>query len=613
MAPVDRRTTLDLNTTAAAAPEDVLGSMPRRKPLEVTGDRHRPPAFEAVDFPRASTRKVLWRIFGWLRAVLRYEARIGFARLRGGVTDQQRGRLMRRMFEEMGGTGIKLGQQMSIRIDLLPYEVCEELAAMLDRIPPFATAKAVKIIEAAIGGPLNTVFRRLDPKPIGSASVACVYQAELLSGDKVAVKVQRPNIAVDFDADLQAFEALLLLSEVFLLVRPGFFRHLRTELRNMLMEELDFRTEARYQRLFRKYARKDRLKWVTAPKVYDQYTSTNVIVSEFISGVWVSEIIAAVEMNDQEALKFLRENDIDPEKIGRRIMRLSYWSMHEALFIHTDPHPANVIVRPGNKIVMIDFGSCGTISRRSSELRHRVSVCSLDNDISGMAEAALQLFAPLPPIDVEELRKHFEAEFARVLFGLRDPKAEWWEKTTAGMWIRLTKITRAYRLQVNLETIRLFRATMLYDTLGARLWPGIDNKEFRRYLRKANLREDRRAKRRQRQRDLKGGRLSRRAQRDQMHRQLEELRWRVDRYSEDVPMRIQAMTSKSSYMVAEGLRFLVGALILTAIAVGAYRYTQSHDDFAVIDILQHPLYLVGVTLLLLFITRRVLFRLNDVD
>ena len=81
-----------------------------------------------------------------------------------------------------------------MRADMLPYAYCAELGKMLDQVPAFPTAQAIEIIERNIGRPLSEVFEVFDPEPIGSASLACVYQAQLKTGEKVAVKVRRPGI-----------------------------------------------------------------------------------------------------------------------------------------------------------------------------------------------------------------------------------------------------------------------------------------------------------------------------------------------------------------------------------------------------------------------------------
>ena len=207
--------------------------------------------------------------------------------------------------------------------------------------------------------------------PTGSASIACVYQAVLKSGEQVAVKVRRPDIREKFAADFKAMGWVLGILEFFAIIRPGFTKNPRNELYDTLMEEVDFYKEARYQALFRRSAKKARRGYFSAPKLYLDLSNEDVIVQEFISGFWLSEVLRAVEHNDQKALATLHLQNIDPKIIARRLLWICYWGLWENLFFHADPHPANIIIQPNNKIVFVDFGSGGSFSRSRRLALHR--------------------------------------------------------------------------------------------------------------------------------------------------------------------------------------------------------------------------------------------------
>src|SRR5262249_40373333 len=154
--------------------------------------------------------------------------------------------------------------------------------------------------------PLSEVFDVFDPEPIGSASLSCVYQAKLKNGDLVAVKVRRPGIGPLIAADLRALDWLLIVLETLTIITPGMTRGLREDLQSILFRELNFRTEARYTDMFRRRAAKRAPNDVTAPRVYFEYCTEEVLVSELVSGVWIWEIMAAVDRDDQEFLEKLR-------------------------------------------------------------------------------------------------------------------------------------------------------------------------------------------------------------------------------------------------------------------------------------------------------------------
>src|SRR5258706_5984187 len=172
------------------------------------------------------------------------------------------------MSARAGGTLVKLGQQAAMRIDLLPWAYCVELSKMLDQMPPFPVAQALEAIDRTLGRSWQEVFAVIDPVPVGSASIACVYQATLKDDTKVVIKVRRPGIAEAFMADLKVLDWIAGLAEFLTIMRPGFTRNLRIELRAILLDELNFRSEGRFQDIFRRNAKKSGRDFFTAPRAF---------------------------------------------------------------------------------------------------------------------------------------------------------------------------------------------------------------------------------------------------------------------------------------------------------------------------------------------------------
>ena len=124
---------------------------------------------------------------------------------------------LRRSFEKLGPTFVKLGQLLSLRADLVPREFTEELSKLQDQVPSFSYAKVKRIVEGELGKPLEKVFKSFDKKAYASASIAQVHKAVLKNGKKVAVKVQRPNVneIINEDLDILFFIAKHLFYHVF--------------------------------------------------------------------------------------------------------------------------------------------------------------------------------------------------------------------------------------------------------------------------------------------------------------------------------------------------------------------------------------------------------------
>jgi ubiquinone biosynthesis protein len=603
----------ELNVAAS-----VFSSLPR--PTEAHAD------FPVLDLsrpqPQPSLLRTLVRCARWTLALSGLNARLLIDRLRGQAGSRNRGRRLREMLEWMGGAAVKVGQQMSVRIDLLPFEVCDELAKLQDSAPPFPTEYAIARIEETTGRRMAAIFNAFDPQPIGSASIACVYQANLLTGQKVAVKVRRPDIVERIGTDLRVIDWLTKFPEALALVKPDFFKYFRDELRQMLMEELDFEREARYQRLFRREAKNARLKWLSAPKVFSEFCSSEVIVSEFVEGVWCRELLTIQESGDADAVNAVSSMGISPRKVAQRLLYTQFWSSYEALFFHADPHPSNILIQRGSRLLFVDFGSCGSTSARVRRNQQALLDHLIENNVSGMVEAALHLIEPIPPIDVNALHQRIETIYNRQVFALRDKQAEWWERTTMGLWMAMVNATQEFKLPINLDVIRQFRSSLLYDTLAFRLNPDLKlPRLYRRYRKESARRAAKAALRR-----LSKGSFRNRADEaivnigDAQKSAGETVR-RVENATDELPIELNSVVNKGAQAVAAVLHSLLGAvglLALGALFLVVRRILLRESAYVPLSTIlnteiRNP-ELVALAAFLAFRTvRKLLFRLRDRD
>jgi ubiquinone biosynthesis protein len=451
--------------------ESILHSIPRRQQL-IDPDEGRLglPYYQPITIKTTLWRS-LGRLLSWFRVLASVLLGNLFDRLLRRDTMERRAIRLRQALERVGGTFVKLGQQAAMRIDLVPWAYCVELSKMLDRMSTFPVEKALKAIDRTIQRPWQEVFDVIDPEPIGSASIACVYQATLKNGTKVAIKVRRPGIAELFMADLQVLDWIIELAEFLTFLRPGFTRNLRSELRSILMEELDFRREGRFQETFRRNVQKSGQSFFTAPRVFFEYSGDEVLVQEFVSGLWLWEVITAIEQKNPKGRALLRQHDIDPAVVARRILWAAFWSMDENVFFHADPHPANILVCPNNQLTFIDFGSCGSFNNQQRIALEQMVLSMKKQDAETMARASLILLEPLPPLDASDLVKQAQEEYMRVLHTFNTPAeyTEYWERTSARQWLALIRVARKFNLPLNLHMLRMIRATLLYDSIVLRL------------------------------------------------------------------------------------------------------------------------------------------------
>lgn len=459
--------------------ESILHSLPRRQQAIPQDERKLwIPLIEPLSTRHTLGQSIL-RLFSWLRIIFTIVFGELFDFFLRRNTMERRAARFRRALEQAGGTFVKLGQQMAMRVDLLPWAYCMELSKMLDRMKPFATEQALEAVERTVGRPWQEIFSVFDPTPVGSASLACVYQAVLKDGTKVVVKVRRPGIKEIFMADLQVLDWFAGLAEFLTLMRPGYTHKLRMDLREILMEELDFRREGRYEDIFRRNAKKTGWKFFTAPRVYFELSGEEVLVQEFVSGLWLWEVIAITEQRNAKGLAMLREMNIDPKVVARRILLAFFWSADEHVFFHADPHPANILVCPNNEITFIDFGSCGSFNDQQKVALEQMVLSMKNQDVDAMTRASLSLMEPLPPVDVPALVGQLQEEYMRVLHTFNTPAeyTQYWERSSARQWFVLIRVSQKFNLPMNLHMLRMIRATLLYDSIVLRLDNHLDRYE----------------------------------------------------------------------------------------------------------------------------------------
>ncbi len=566
--------------------------------------------------PKIGSLRTARRLLVWLSAFLGYQRGILIDKLMRRDSEDRRALRLRETFERVGGTFVKIGQQMSSRLDLLPVRTCQELANMLDNVPPFPTDQAIATIERTTGRPLGEIFSAFDPEPIGSASIACVYQAILRSnGEKVVVKVRRPHIAELFEEDFRVIDFLTSMVETFTLVRPGFTTNLRAEFRNTLSSELDFRREARLCELFERRSRKLKDQKFSAPKIHFEYSGEDVLVQEFASGMWLWEILAAVEQRNPAALARMRELNIDPTEVARRLIYANNWGIFAHLAFHADPHPANIVVQANNKVVFVDFGACGYINSARRSIYQRVFESFLNEDPYAMAQCSLAMLEPLPPMDINAITKDTETAYHNQLIAMKSKHSPWYERTTASMLIASINVTGKYQLPVPQDYLMFTRATLLYDTMCARLDPQFDvYKEYKSFRDDARRKARKRARREIRERLQKGPTGGDYLALSQMLKTGGDLMFRAQRLMSS-PYDFAVTTfqiEKWTYILMMVVQFVTRAALVTLLGLGLVELFGLRDLMTALQqVVLSPIYLALVAILLIQHIRLIMFRLGD--
>lgn len=261
---------------------------------------------------------------------------------------------VRMALEELGPTFIKLGQVLSARPDLVAAEFSTELVKLQDRVPPCEFADIRKIVEAELGGSLETRFSRFDVQPIASASIGQVHRARLEDGEDVAVKVQRPAIRKTIEVDLEIMLHLAMLMERHM-EELAFHQPVKIveEFAKTIEKEIDFAFEAANMERFGRFFLNDETVYI--PKVFTEFSTHRVLTMEFVDGIKVSRVAE------------LQSAGMDLTAVTRRGARFILRQVFDLGVFHADPHPGNIFVLPENIICLLDFGMVGIVDRYTRE------------------------------------------------------------------------------------------------------------------------------------------------------------------------------------------------------------------------------------------------------
>ena len=291
---------------------------------------------------------------------------------------RQDGRAARALYRSavrLQGMLIKACQFIATRADVLPDAWVNTLSGLHDHVPPRPFAAIRERVEHELGRPLDDVFAEFDPQPLASASLAQVHAARLHDGRRCAVKVQYPGIEGIVRADLRNLAVIL---RVLAWLEHDFdFRVLMREAFKYIPMELDFEHEAdNCETIARNLAaRAD----VVVPRVYREFSTRRVLVMELIEGIKITDVAA------------LERAGIDKRAVAQKLMEVFCEQVLRDGFFHADPHPGNVMVQPGPRLVLLDFGLAKDFPPRFRDGIVRLTFSILTVDNAGIAAAFEQL------------------------------------------------------------------------------------------------------------------------------------------------------------------------------------------------------------------------------
>jgi len=376
-----------------------------------------------------------------------------------GKPKVSRGESLRKALESLGPIFVKFGQLLSTRPDLVPADICSELAQLQDNVTPFDSDKFRQIVEAALGDSVDEIFLSFDTQPLASASVAQVHAAVLKDGSDVVVKAVRPNIEHTIAKDIALMYTLARLLAKY--SRDG--RRLRpveviADYEQVIYDELNLQAEGANASLLRHNFEGSALLYV--PKINWDYSNEKVLVMERIYGTPVTNIAD------------LEEAGIDFKLLAERGVEIFFTQVFEHNFFHADMHPGNIFVDTSNpkkpSYIGIDCAIMGSLSKEDQYYMARNLIAIFQRDYRKVAELHIRSGWVPKTTPVNEftgaIRAVCEPIFQRPLN----------EISLGHMLISLFTTARRFDMEVQPSLVLLQKTLLNIEGLGRQLYPQLD-------------------------------------------------------------------------------------------------------------------------------------------
>jgi ubiquinone biosynthesis protein len=382
------------------------------------------------------------------------------------VLDRRRGpivsrnglsRRLRKSFERLGSTYVKLGQIVSSGDGLFPEELVREFKLLRDRVAPESFEAVRTVVESDLGRPLDEVFLAFDPVPLAAASIAQVHAATLITGEEVVVKVQRPRVASLVRADVRALTwispRLVGRIPVASLANPPALVELFAE---TIVEELDFRLEADNMLDIANVLAVTNQRAIVVPRPHPTLVTRRVLVMERLSGYAFDDV------------ESMRAAGIDTYALLRAgLITFLEGALLYGVF-HGDLHGGNLFVQPDGRTALLDFGITGRLTPFKRNAFLRLLVMGTSGDVRAQLEALRDLGAFPPDTDIDAVIEDLDLAGA-----VKDPTRMSADELTDELR-ELTKKLLGYGARAPKELMLFVKNMMFLDGAIAILAPDLD-------------------------------------------------------------------------------------------------------------------------------------------
>ncbi len=355
------------------------------------------------------------------------------------------------VLEELGPTYIKLGQMLSTRPDLIGVEIAKELESLRDNTPTTPFNEIKEVIEKELGKPINEIYKEIDEKPLGSASIGQVHKGILLENNKeVAIKVQKPHVRETIESDLKIMKFLSdKIGKYINQTKVYNIPSILTEFERSIFKEIDYHEELINMKNLAHNFRA--VHYIHIPAAYSEYCSEKIITMELIKGKEVSEVM----VHDYP--------EYNKKLIAKRGVKSYFKQIMIDGFFHADPHPGNMMIMENNVLCYIDEGMMGILDDDFREELAELILLLLSRNVDNIINQLIYMDILTPAQNTPELKadvndimnKYYGADLKDMHGGIQ----------------QLLKVMIKHNIQLPREFVMIGRGMALIEDTGMKLDP----------------------------------------------------------------------------------------------------------------------------------------------
>ena len=360
---------------------------------------------------------------------------------------------LRLMLQELGTTFIKLGQLLSTRPDVVGERIANELTNLQDDNPAITYEQVKEIVERELNGNIDELFEDFSHEHLATASIGQVHEAKLITGERVAVKIQKEGITDKIDLDLKILKFIAkradrLNENIRKINLPG----IMDEFDRSIHKEIDYNNEfMNMQRIEMNFIDDPN---VHIPATYDKYCSSKVLTMEFIDGTKLNDVYESTS------------DEFDKKLLAKTVLDSYLQQLFIDGFFHGDPHPGNIMILEDNVLCYLDLGMMGFFDEKFKRDLSEVMLLFVDQDVDGLINQLMYMDILDYDIDTSTLRRDLNDLFGRY-FGVQLNRFD-------GVLEALLNLMQEYGVILPNEVVTMARGLSMIEATANNLDPEID-------------------------------------------------------------------------------------------------------------------------------------------